>query len=136
MKSRERFARLSDVLGVPLVYIDGKLKGERTGIMPLPIGGNLPLTLKVVGFFINEQAGVLLHVSGYLYILAAINLSSEIVSIYIIDGEVYDFGECSSPATILGTSMNLKTALSVLREGVVASFVWAHNKWVVLKIPD
>jgi len=123
---------LSDVLQCPLVIENKKLTGEARGTFTPDPAFSLPLHVRAVQFFAEEAVGVLCHVAGDLWVMAAHLDRTQVVSCFLIDASKLG---AMAPNELLHSSMGIRDAVQALRPAIRASFVRKDKKWQALKLP-
>lgn len=121
---------IADACQMPLEYLNGAVTGEVKGTYsPLP-GLTLPLDMKARKFFYHTQAGLILHVTGHLFLMVAHYEKTNTVSAFLIDGSAVELdGVMAPPELVVTSKMTLREVVDSLRSGIVKSFVWSKQKW-------
>jgi hypothetical protein len=129
--------RIADATQVPLEYREGKVSGKASALYsPIP-SLTLQFNLHAEKLFFNEQVGVLFHVMGDLYLLAAHFEKTETVTAFLVDGMAIDVdGIQVFPQDVIKKEFTLKQAVDTLKPGIVKSFIWdrADKKWNTMKL--
>lgn len=128
--------KLADVLQLPITYKDGKIEGERAGVLTTSVGLTLPFTLRAVKLFANEQCGLLAHIRGDLYIIVSHFPHTGGLSAYLLDADkLYMDGVKAPPELFISKRHSMKEVFDALKVSMVTSFRWSGDKWKVLQLP-
>lgn len=130
--------KISDALGIPLLWDKGELSGrsENGVFSPLP-GLDFPILITAKKIFANDTVGVLAHVAGDLYVLVSHFYKTNSVSAFLIDGGKLSMdGVQAPPELFISKGMSLREVIAAVRVGVVSSFVWKNRQWEPLKLPN
>lgn len=128
------FYKLSDLLQIPLTWAGGTLEGERTVQVTTTLGLDLPLEVKAVKLFAKDQVGVVVHIRGDLYMIAAHNPESNTVSAYLMDKS--KLPDTKPVEKMIAPGCSLREVFNIYRSGIVQGFSWRGDKWKPLKLPD
>lgn len=121
--------RLSDTLRISLRYDNGKVKGSDVGTYQVADLG-LPMVVSCKSFFFKTHVGVLVHVHGDLYIMAAwYPPTGATIACLINDGAFNGMASLSIPQ-----DSTLAQALSIVKPGLIKAFVWQSKMWHPLEL--
>jgi len=123
--------KISDALGIPLHYDNGTISGSAPGKFKVMDGLELPITIEAQKLFFNETCGVLASVMGDLCILVTHYRRTSTVSAFLIDSTKTNM----PPKDMFSKQDTMKRVVSLLRPGIVASFIFKDHKWSPLKLP-
>ncbi len=129
--------KFADVLQVPLSYKDGKVQGGGKGVFKTSIAGlEIPIHVRVVKMFLNEQCGVLADLIGDLSLLVSHYPKTGVVSAYVIDkGKLIMDGVKTPPDLFFSKNMNLIEVVRSLRRAIVQAWYYKSGAWYPLTIP-
>lgn len=126
--------KISDTLQLPFTYKDGKVSGSVERLVKSLVGVNIPIKLKAVKLFSNEQVGLLAHVIGDLFVLVSHYPKTGMVSLYLVDGnELSMDGVKTPPDLFISKKMNLREVVTGLKKAIVASFYYKEG-WKKLNL--
>lgn len=127
--------KLADMLQVPLKYANGKLVGEVVGTLLTSVGLVIPLHIKALKLFSSDQTGVIFHIMGDLFVVAAHYPKLGGLSLFLIDGSKVSEGPKSDPSELISKGMGLKEVMDALRPGIVGAFHYNKQEWKKLTLP-
>lgn len=121
---------LTDATQVPLTYSKGTITGKANASVSLPTGLKLKLPITVKASFISTHVGVLLHVVGELYVVAAYYPPTGAVAVLLLDGSKIDGG----PESTIGATSDFVSIVDRLRPSITCAYARRGSEWNVLSI--
>ncbi len=132
---------LADMAQADLKYSasERRISSNRGFSMPLMHGAKLNITFDAVSSFVNvkeQQAGILYHVKGHLYVLVAHNAKGRAVSAYIISSKELGLRRLEL-VDYLPKLCTIKTAVNKLSKGVKKAYMRNANgiEWSEVPLP-
>lgn len=127
--------KFADALHLDLKYEAGKVKGSTPIIIKTPLGLELKGTVKALKIFANETVGLLVHVMGDLYMVAAYYQKTGATTLFIVDGNKLSMdGVKSPPELFISGTMGLREVVDSIKPSIVGSFVWSSGVWKTLDL--
>lgn len=124
---------LVDAIGIPLAIMNKSVAGVTKLTFENPTSIPMVMRPSVVKSFGSNGLGLLVHVSGDLYLIAYCLESSGVVSVYVLDGKGKSKDYLS---TLASTSDGIRGLIDMLRPSIAASFYWSGASWAKLKLPQ
>lgn len=132
---------IADAMQVSLRYRtgNGRISGKRKVRLSLAKGVDITATMEAVSSFVNQkeqQAGVLFHIKGQMYMLVVHNSRGQSISSYIISSKVLGKRRVEL-VDFLPSLCNIKTAVTNLSGGVKKAYhkTAKGHEWSVLELP-
>lgn len=126
---------LGTVLGMKLQKKLGEVTGEAEVVFINPTNVPIKFVSKVVGSFALDGLGVILHISGDLYLLAYRLKANGVSSVYFIDGKSAAQAAGDDWVSAMSGGVSLRVVIKALEPSVRASYYWSGVKWVPLRLP-
>lgn len=128
----KNFSKLDEALGFKCLNVGGGYK--RVGAtFSSTYGFKIPFTVEPLIKFGEKTVGLLFHVVGNLYMVAAYYPLSGAVSVYLIDKGALP--EDRNPSTYISRNMELRDVIKSFGSAVVTAFYWGKDRWNPLAVP-